>query len=202
MKIICIGDSLTEGDYGVFGKSGIANVQEKNYPYFLAESMGAEVVNYGKCGFTSSSYLEFYKSGAVNVTGADVIIIMLGTNGGQTPDLNNFVQGNADYLELVELCKKDAPDAKIVLCTPPHATENSEMSNCGYAAQVKEAVEFVRMFAEKYEYALIDVAECPDFTAENESVMQPNDGVHFGEEGYRRLAYYIEKGLRNFGLLN
>ena len=25
--ICCLGDSLTEGDYGIFGKSGIANVQ-------------------------------------------------------------------------------------------------------------------------------------------------------------------------------
>lgn len=201
MKIVCLGDSLTEGDYGVLGKSGIANVQTENYPYFLAKSTGAEVVNYGKCGFTSTSYLEFYKSGAVDVTGADIIIIMLGTNGGQKPDLDCDVPGNADYKEIVELCKKDAPNAKIVLCTPPHATENPEMSNCGYAGQVKEAVEFVRMFADKYGYDMIDVANCPDFTSESEQVMQPNDGLHFGKDGYQALAAYIERGLRDLGMI-
>ena len=37
MKIACIGDSLTEGDYGVSGKVGIANVHKENYPSFLAK---------------------------------------------------------------------------------------------------------------------------------------------------------------------
>ena len=30
--ICCIGDSLTEGDYGMYGVTGVANVHEKNYP--------------------------------------------------------------------------------------------------------------------------------------------------------------------------
>ncbi len=34
MRICCLGDSLTEGDYGVFGKRGIANVHAENYPFF------------------------------------------------------------------------------------------------------------------------------------------------------------------------
>ena len=51
MKVICcLGDSLTEGDYGIFGKSGIANVQPENYPYFLSKITGWEVRNFGKCG--------------------------------------------------------------------------------------------------------------------------------------------------------
>ena len=49
MKICCLGDSLTEGDYGVKGKSGIANVKKENYPYFLAQSTGWEVKNFGFC---------------------------------------------------------------------------------------------------------------------------------------------------------
>lgn len=42
---MCIGDSLTEGDYGVYGKSGIANVCEKNYPYFLSQMLNVPVIN-------------------------------------------------------------------------------------------------------------------------------------------------------------
>ena len=49
--IICIGDSLTEGDYGIKGKSGIVNVQPKGYPYFLEKMLDCEARNYGKCGF-------------------------------------------------------------------------------------------------------------------------------------------------------
>ena len=32
MIICCIGDSLTEGDYGVKGMNCVADVHEKNYP--------------------------------------------------------------------------------------------------------------------------------------------------------------------------
>ena len=70
MIICCLGDSLTEGDYGIKGKTCIANVHEKNYPYFLAKLVNAEVRNFGKCGFTSSLYLNYYKSGEVNVKDA------------------------------------------------------------------------------------------------------------------------------------
>lgn len=199
MKIICIGDSLTEGDYGVFGKSGIANVHEKNYPYFLQKLTGAEVINYGKCGLNSTSYLEFYKNNAVDVTGADYIIIMLGTNGGLDPD--NETMANRDYDEIVKLSKLDEPKAKIVLCTPPHVTVNPKMSNCGYRGQVESAVSFVREYAKKNDIPLIDLANCKDFTDETEHIMQPNDGLHFSKAGYQKMAEFVYDSLKQlFGI--
>lgn len=193
MIISCIGDSLTEGDYGIFGKSGIANVHTENYPYFLSRLTGFEVRNFGKCGFNSSSYLSFYKGGNVDVKNSDKIIIMLGTNGGLNP--NESVQGNDDYKELIELCKKDEPKAEIILCTPPHATENPEYSNCGYMPNIKNAAEFVRKFARDNGYKLIDIEKCPEFCAENEKLYQPNDGLHFGKEGYMKLAQIIRDNI-------
>ena len=193
--ISCLGDSLTEGDYGVKGKSGIANVHNENYPYFLSKFIDATVRNFGKCGFTSSSYKKYYDTGSVTVKDSDIIIIMLGTNGGLDPE--NDTQGNRDYKYIVDECRNDAPKARIVLCTPPHVTENPEYSNYGYAEQVKKAVLFVRNFADKSGLKLIDVANCPYFTAESEYIMQPNDGLHFSETGYRKLAEYIALYLRN-----
>lgn len=187
--ISCLGDSLTEGDYGVKGKSGIANVHNENYPYFLSKFIDATVRNFGKCGFTSSSYKKYYDTGSVTVKDSDIIIIMLGTNGCLDP--KEDIKGNHDYEYLVKKCCEDAPEAEIILCTPPHVTKNTEYSNCGYANQVEKAVIFVRDFALKNGFKLIDTAKCPDFTAENESVMQPNDGLHFGVAGYKKLAKYI-----------
>ena len=46
--VVCLGDSLTEGDYGIFGRSGIANIQPKGYPWFLEKLTGWEVRNFGK----------------------------------------------------------------------------------------------------------------------------------------------------------
>lgn len=192
--IVCIGDSLTEGDYGVKGARGIANVQEKGYPYFLEQMTGWEARNFGKCGYTSVNYLKYYKEGNVRLCGADAIVVMLGTNGALDPD--NACQGNDDYVELVNLLKHDAPCAKILLCTPPHVTENPEYSNCGYAEKVEKAVKWVRTYAEKEGIDLIDTANAPAFTAETEHVMQPNDGLHFGEEGYKALAEFIAEELK------
>ncbi len=199
MIISCIGDSLTEGDYGVYGKSGIANVHSENYPFFLSKLSGAEVRNFGKCGYTSTSILKYYNDGNIDVKGSDIILIMLGTNGGLDPDKD--VQGNAEYLEIINKCKTDAPDAKIVLCTPPHATENPSMSNCGYAQRVNNAVAWTRKTAQKLGLYLVDVADCKEFCAENESKYQPNDGLHFSKEGYEVLAKYIFDALKKERLL-
>ncbi len=196
MIISCIGDSLTEGDYGIFGKRGIANVHMENYPHFLSELTGAEVRNYGKCGYRSSTYLEYYEKGNVNVVGSDVILVMLGTNGGQHPtDLSTHE--NQCYHQLIEHCRADAPQAVIILCTPPHVTTDPAFSNCGYASQVEDAVAFVRRYAKTYNIPLIDVAAYPAFCAENEKLYQANDGLHFVEEGYRVLAAFIAQEMQN-----
>lgn len=199
MRIVCIGDSLTEGDYGIFGMTGIGNVKAENYPYFLGKELSCEVINAGKCGYTSSTYLEYYEQGNVEVNGADIIIVMLGTNGGQHP--TKETQGNKDYCKLLAHLKEDAPNAKVVLCTPPHTTSDPAYSNCGFAPQVKDAVGFVRDLAAKEDYPLIDTAEFEEFCAETEAVMQPNDGLHFGLVGYKTLAKRIAGELKKLKLI-
>ncbi len=193
-KIICIGDSLTEGDYGVYQKRGIANVHEKNYPYFLRILTGADVVNCGKCGIRASGYLKYYKDGNVDVHGADCVIIMLGTNGGLDDAADT--DDNRDYDSLVRLIQSDEPNAKIVLCAPPHATSDKTKSNCGHAAQVAAAVRFTKKYASENSLECIELDTCPLFTDENEEIMQPNDGLHFSETGYAVMAIYIRDALR------
>ena len=189
MRILCIGDSLTEGDYGYKYQRGVKNVHPENYPYFLSKIFGVETINAGKCGFTSTKYLAYYQAGNVTAKGADVVIIMLGTNGGLDPD--SETRGNADYKTLVELVRRDAPMARIFVCTPPHVTENPALINCGYSERVEKAVRWVRAYAARSGLDLIDVANAPMFTAASESVMQPNDGLHFGATGYLTMAEFI-----------
>ncbi len=194
MIVACIGDSLTEGDYGIKGKSGIANVQKENYPYFLAKNTGWTVRNFGKCGFRADTYLNFYKEGNLHLSDADVVVIMLGSNGGNDPEENTPC--NEAFRELIRLIKADAPKAKIVLCTPPQGTVNPAFSNCGYMPQILKAVSFVKLLAKEEALPLIDVFDCGYFTPETENVMQPNDGIHFGREGYKVLAKVIEDGIK------
>ena len=189
MIISCLGDSLTEGDYGIKGVSCMANVHKEGYPYFLARLMDCEVRNFGKCGYRSSDLLKFYDEGNINVSGSDIVLIMLGTNGGQsasedTPD-------NICYRELILRVKRDAPKAKIYLITAPHVTSNPAYSNCGYAQQVKEAVEFTRKTALETGLALIDLASDPRLTEGMEPYFQSNDGLHFNALGYQKIAERI-----------
>ena len=195
MIITCIGDSLTEGDYGIYGQKGIANVQVENYPYFLQKITNAEVRNYGKCGSRATDYRRYYEEGHVNVKDSDIILVMLGTNGGMDDEIET--QGNQDYRALICDLEKDEPKAKIFLCTPPHATINPKYSNYGYAPQVEKAVKFVRKYATSEGRLLIDVANCPYFRSDTEAIMQPNDGLHFGREGYKKLAEYIAECMEN-----
>lgn len=201
MKIYCLGDSLTEGDYGVYQMVGIPNIQKENYPYYLSLLSGNPVVNFGKCAANSSTYYSMYKSGVYegirypnspekfDLHDADIIIIMLGTNGGLSSKENTC--GNNDYRALISACQNDAKSAHIVLCTPPNATIDPSKSNCGYSNNVIEAGIFVRNLAKELNLPLIDFADCEILSPRNENVMQPNDGLHFSDIGYFEIAYYI-----------
>ena len=187
--ICCIGDSLTEGDYGIFGMAGIANVQEKNYPYFLSQLTGYEVKNFGHCGYQSVNILDLFNSHQIDVTGAEIIIILLGTNGGQTPEGNS--ENDLAYYQILELCKKQAPKAHIFVCAPPHVTADPNKGGFACFEFVKEAAAFVNKVAIEKGLPLIDLYNNKHFTSETEDIMQPNDGVHFSEIGYRTLAEII-----------
>ena len=194
MLICCIGDSLTEGDHGIKGMTGVANVTPVNYPSFLAEMTGATVRNYGKCGWRSSDMLKWYLDGGINLHDADIVILMLGTNGGQTE--KGTSPEDTAYIRLVEYILKDAPKSKLFLCTPPNATVNPEYSNCGYAPQVAEAAAFVRKLAAEKDLPLIDLAASKRITPKTEAALQGNDGLHFTDEGYKVLAEEILAGLK------
>jgi len=193
MIICCIGDSLTEGDYGVTGTTCCADVHEKGYPYFLQKLTGAEVRNFGKCGYTASLYLDYYKSGVVNVKDADIIIVMLGTNGGHS--LTEETQGNKDYRELISLLKKDSK-AKIYLVTAPHISKSSMFTVLGFIPQANTSSEFVRRFAKERGLSVIDINRNERISDKNELEYQSNDGLHFVEKGYQALAEEIYAGLK------
>lgn len=196
MRIFCLGDSLTEGDYGVFGKSGIANVKTENYPNFLKKLTNCEVFNFGKCGLNATQYLSFVNEGGIDQTNPDIIIIMLGSNGGMSVEPES--QGYFDYIEIINYCKKEFQKAKIVLCTPPHSTENDYYSNCGYMDRIISAQKAVRQIADSLKLPVIDVFNYKEFCEENVPKYQSADGLHFNELGYKTLAEFIFSNIKAF----
>ncbi len=189
MKVYALGDSLTEGDYGIKGKSGIANISEYNYPFFLSKITDSIVVNYGKCGYTPISYLDYLLSSKIDFSDADIVIIMLGTNG----ELGNNNKGNDAYDKIIKYVLSFNKNIKIYLCTCPNATTNKSYSNCGYIDRVNNANKFIINYAKNNNYDLIRMDEHPLLTIENEYVTQPNDGLHFSTIGYYFIAAYIKE---------
>ena len=89
-KIMCIGDSLTEGAFnylvnGKFGNGTTAALLGRpySYPQYLAKLTGCEVTNLGKSGFTSTQWYDYYTTGEgadTDFSGYDCAIIQLGVN--------------------------------------------------------------------------------------------------------------------------
>ncbi len=187
LKIACLGDSLTEGDYGPIRYTGGRSFE--NYPYYLSQLTGAAVTNFGRCGASSSSYLkEYYDAGHIDITDSDVILLMLGTNLGLAPDSEYY----GDYCTLVDKILGDKkPDATLILITPPSATTNPDKINCGYMDNVLSANEAVLAIAESKGLPCIDALKNSPIRPENEDQYQNFDGLHMNAEGYAAFARYI-----------
>jgi len=178
LTIACIGDSLTEGDYG--GKPGVANRKFANYPYFLSKTLGCTTINYGKCGYAATHVLNIVNNGSVDVSDADVILLMIGTNKGLEAEQESA------YRSIISALRAKMKDgATLVLLTPPQTTVQ------GNIAYVDSAVKKARAVAEELGLPLIDVFAHSPIQKDTTEKYQPADGLHLNEEGYKALAEFI-----------
>ena len=107
MRIICLGDSFTEGYL----------VEDKSYTRFLSKA-GFDIVNLGKNGSTSADMLERYQSFVSKSKDSELLIVFGGTN--------DFMLGfSVDFVfrklkSIVEL--KEA--GKVLVIAPPFVEED------------------------------------------------------------------------------
>ena len=195
LKIALLGDSLTEGDQGT-NTPGYSYMNYRNYPYYLSEILGCTAENFGKCGYTTESYLMCYPS-EVDVSDADVILVMLGTNAGMAG--KSLQQRYRSLLKQIDKDKKEG--AAVVLVTPPHATEIEGKVNYGYNPNVVSAAEYVRSYAASKGYLLIDAYADSPIQEKNEALYQPNDGLHMNSTGYEAFAGFIADRLIALGVI-
>ena len=189
MNILCIGDSLTEGDYGS-EPEGTANVHEENYPYFLSKLTSAHVVNAGKCGYTATAYAKHQLKKLDFSIYYDYVIIMLGTNYAGDRDYENYCR-IIDFVQDKNR-NEEQHSGTIILCTCPYA---DPIRRSRYASNVEKANQTVRSIADKYHLPVFDVNRESGINADTSSFYQPIDGLHFGREGYLKLAEYLAKQL-------
>lgn len=124
-KVVCIGDSITEGDQGpTFGANLTQRVTPWNYPYYLAKNTGWTCDNKGHSGYTTIAWWDRHKND--DFSSYDTAIIFLGTNLGLTDTLasdvepytnyNDFANTNTGcYCKIISKLKADNPMIKIFI---------------------------------------------------------------------------------------
>ncbi len=201
ISILCIGDSLTEGDYGS-EPQGTAYVKDENYPFYMQQLLKCRVSNQGVCGYSASAYwkLKLMTIDFESIS-PDIILIMLGTNAGLTDTVEtdtkisdgdtfrDYADTNTGaYCKIIEYCMNRTNfEAQIILCTPTHVGKARPV----HRSAVANAYPVVLQIAKKYSLPVIDLYKEGGFSDYNDKVMQPIDTLHFGRIGYSRLGTFI-----------
>lgn len=118
-KILCIGDSWTEGvfDYTVDGDDTVYGValNQYSYPTYLSILTGKTVVNKGDAGKTLKTWYDSHKDD--NLSGHDACIIFLGINDVSSSTTTEERETNLD--NIVSKVKEDNSGIKIFLVSLP-----------------------------------------------------------------------------------
>lgn len=186
LKVACLGDSITEGDYGE--RVGAKSVHMENYPYYLAKKWGCETTNYGWCGDTAETFYNRFVQEEVDVSDADVVILILGANLGLEGELGTY------YRNIVDDVRGQLKNgATLVLCVPPYNTESTRGVEGKFFLYdfVVNARPIIFALGEEYDLPVIDIFTESPIQAETESIYQPLDGIHLNREGYEVLADFI-----------
>lgn len=198
-KVLCDGDSLTQGDYGS-NPPGTANIHEENYPYFLNKITGWETVNNGECGISTKAFWE-RRTKNISYDDIDLVIIFLGTNGGLTDtlesdvigdDYNNYANTNTgSYCKIIEYIKAKKPNMQFCLCTLPQMGAISRV-------ELENTNKVIEKIAHKYNLPIADLYNKSKMNFTNGNIYRPIDNLHFGRLGYLTLAGEIEELFYNY----
>lgn len=162
MKIICLGDSFTEGFL----------VENRSYTRFLSKA-GFDVVNLGRNGSTTGEMLARYEGYIMTTDPADLLIIFGGTN--------DFMLGYSVGLvfknlkSIVEIAKA----RKILLIGPPFVEEEEFYPVYG---EINKKIASLKEKIETLGKDFIDAEAIPGHYL---------DGVHLGDDFHENLAAKI-----------
>lgn len=189
-RILCIGDSLTEGYYAHRGTIEGTIINE-NYPYYLGRMLNAEVTNTGGSGGAPSTWLAAHPD--YDFTPFDTVIIWLGTNGGLSVDdiAVSGTETNA-YNALIQTVKSANATCKIMLATV-FATGELRTGVTPYSVQATN--EAVRMLANLHNADVVDMSGMgfemhPELHSET-------DTTHFTKAGNIYVASRFVKHMKD-----
>lgn len=219
-KIVCLGDSLTEG----FGLEAY-----ENYPYLLQQSLGDEyeVINVGAtahCVIDAVApdgrvmllpYVRTEKYARGIAEKGDIYIIMLGTNDAQDglADDGSYVdiyanmialegEFNRHYERIIKDVKQANPNAKIIIGRP------TPILKCIWPKHQQKYLDVIlkhidEVCAEHPEFTVVDMQNIFRVKGQEwlEQIYQA-DGLHPGPEGAKLIAEEFEKAVRGLDVSN
>lgn len=182
IRVACVGDSNTEGYHAT------------GYPSFLAERLGENYIvdNYGVSGTTASDsgdypYSTTTRYDASLATGADIIVLMFGTNDTNSASWHGVDTFAREYDALVRTYVELEQAPRVILCTPPapHLEEHHGWRDFGVQPAVYDSMNAaIANTAETYDLTLVDVysltKDQPDWFLD--------DGIHLTDEGASAVA--------------
>ena len=175
-KILCIGDSLTAGqfDYKEGGVTKEFNAPEYSYPTFLKALTGRDITNAGDAGETTVSWYELH--GQEDFSGHDACIIMLGRNDYVSGRETTSEQRATAFANIIAKVRLDNPQIPIFMATLINYYK-------GDAAETMN--EDIRTAATANNCYLLDIA------AYGRMVLADDAYSHCTAEGYYTLAEYF-----------
>lgn len=200
MNVLCIGDSLTEGDY----HGGV--IHKESYPYYLQKYLGEDctVYNAGRSGYQAVNYWSEILP-KISVDDFDVVAICLGANGSLSDTFEIDVDAYEDYndyantmtgcyCKIIEYIMENNPEAQIVLLSVPFIDKN-QCPALDVNARTTNAL--LSKVVERYHFPVIDLYNEMGVNAKNTARLQPVDGVHGNEKYYSRMGTFIGSKLKS-----
>jgi len=176
--VLCLGDSITAGEYPTFLQDLLDEAKVR-----------ARVYNCGMPGYTSGAYLEFLRSfGLFRAVRPDFVLLQLGTNDARTDFAHTeTTKFRRNMTEIVRLLREELypgrPPQVLISTVPPILPGPAVFTEESARRIAREINPAVRDIAEKLGLGLVDNYRLfephPDWLA---------DGVHPTEEGYRAMA--------------
>lgn len=173
-KILCIGDSLTDGFFNENGGSRLI-IRKYAYPSFLQKISGVECVNKGYAGYTSKEWYEAHAS--ESMSGFDACIIQLGVNDGLR-DISTEETTEA-FRNIINKIKSENTNIKIFVSTilPANSYMTSKMRN---------ETEIIRTIVENINDENVFLVDLWKYGHTNDELAY--DSGHLSAIGYLRLA--------------
>ncbi len=185
IKILCMGDSITESSFG-------------SYPKYLKtlfkeNGINADVISAARPGNTSGEYLSFLrKSNILEKSDPYIVLIMLGTNDvridSDRTDKRRFLENMKKIIRKIKRYEKERKKRVLIFLMTPPPIFNIDIRTFNESSKKRireEIVPIIKSIAKKNKLGLIDIHSY--FLKRKELL----PGIHPSKDGYYRMAKFI-----------